>query len=83
MGVSKYFLTKVKGFFEINIINKEKYMDFLYVFVVFGDLYNDTWGGDKCRAQSAECRVKARGERLFFAVTFILNSIFGVADLHR
>ena len=43
-----YFLTKVKGFFEINIINKEKYMDFLYVFVVFvvfGDLYNDTWGG--------------------------------------
>ena len=37
-----YFLTKVKGFFEINIINKGKYMDFLYVFVVFGDLYNDT-----------------------------------------
>ena len=38
-----YFLTKVKGFFEINIINKGKYLDFLYVFVVFGDLYNGMW----------------------------------------
>ena len=35
-------------------------MDFLYVFVVFGDLYNDTWGRDECRVQNAECRV---GER--------------------
>ena len=38
-----YFLTKVKGFFEINTINKGKYLDFLYVFVVFGDLYNEVW----------------------------------------
>ena len=33
--------------------------------------------------QNAECRVKARGERLFFAVGFILNSIFGVVDFLR